>query len=102
MGIIKSIKKVFGDSNAVIINGQDEMAVRNWLAEKLAAHLKIDAKGIDTAKPFEEYGLDSMFAVKITGELEKVVELRLSPALLFENACIDDVARVIASSAKAA
>lgn len=102
MGIIKSIKSVFGDKDAVIINGSDETAVKGWLAQRMASQLKADISSIDTAKPFEEYGLDSMFAVKVTGELEKVVEMRLSPALLFENTCIDDVANVIANSAKAA
>lgn len=102
MGIIKSIKSAFGGSEAVIINGSDEAAVRGWLAQRMATQLKQDVSTIDTAKPFEEYGLDSMFAVKVTGELEKVVEMRLSPALLFENTCINDVASVISNSAKAA
>lgn len=102
MGIFKSIKNAFGESSSVIINGNDEQAVGQWLAQRMANQLKVDVSTIDTAKPFEEYGLDSMFAVKVTGELEKVVEMRLSPALLFENTCINDVASVIANSAKAA
>lgn len=102
MGIITSIKKAFGENGSEVINGKDEAAVRSWLVKRMATHLKRNPDTIDPAKPFEDYGLDSMFAVKVTGELEKVVEMRLSPALLFENTCIDDVAKVIASSDKVA
>ncbi|MGI2029241.1 acyl carrier protein [Endozoicomonas acroporae] len=102
MGILSSLKNAFSDSNVVTVDGNDEAAVREWLSQRLAKQLKIDVSAIDSAKPFEQYGLDSMFAVKVTGELEKVVEQRLSPALLFENTCIDDVARVIATSTQAA
>lgn len=102
MGIMKSIKNAFGESTDNSISGSDEIAVREWLAQRLAEQLKVNVSEISTEKPFEEYGLDSMFAVKVTRELEKVVEMRLSPGLLFENTCIDDVASVIANSAKAA
>lgn len=102
MGLIKSFKKIFNEQDSQVVDGRDEAAVRSWLVERLASHLKQESSSIDPAKPFEDYGLDSMFAVKVTGELEKVVEMRLSPALLFENTCVNDVARVISSSAKAA
>ncbi len=99
MGIFNAIKNTFSDSGSVVINGNDEAAVKTWLKHRMAKQLKTEANTIDTSKPFEEYGLDSLFAVQVTGELEKVVELRLSPALLFENTCIDDVAKVIAANA---
>jgi acyl carrier protein len=99
MGIFKSIKSVFVENNSTVIDGNDVQAVTQWLSQRMANQLKIDSTKIDPSKPFEEYGLDSMFAVKVTGELEKVVEMRLSPALLFENTCISDVANVIAKAA---
>mgnify|MGYP003656019064 CR=1 FL=1 len=99
MGIFNAIKNTFSDSGSVVINGNDENAVKTWLQQRMAKQLKTDPSTIATEKPFEEYGLDSLFAVQVTGELEKVVELRLSPALLFENTCIDDVAKVIAANA---
>ncbi len=101
MGIISAIKKPFSDSQSTVIDGNNETAVKEWLAQRMAKQLKINKDSIETNKPFEDYGLDSLFAVQVTGELEKVVELRLSPALLFENTCIDDVAKVISTSAAA-
>lgn len=99
MGVLTSIKNIFGDGKAVVIDGNDEEAVRQWLLQRMAKHLKRDVNELNSSKSFEQYGLDSLFAVQVTGELEKAVEMRLSPALLFENTCINDVAKVIATTA---
>lgn len=98
MGLLNSIKNMFGDEESTTISSKDSDAIKTWLMDRLAKHLKKDITELDSATPFEEYGLDSMFAVRVTGELEKVVELRLSPALFFENSCIDDVVNEITGS----
>jgi acyl carrier protein len=74
----------------------DEAAIRTWLIDRLAKRLKVTSAEIDSAKPFADYGLDSIVAVQVAGELEKRVEKRLSPALLFEYPTIDDVAVYLA------
>lgn len=99
MKIFERIKNTFSDQQTVVIEGKDEQAVKTWLLDRLAKQLKTDVSKLDPSMPFDEYGLDSIFAIRVTGELEKVVEMRLSPALLFENTCIDDVAHFIASAA---
>jgi acyl carrier protein len=74
----------------------DEAAIRNWLVDRLAKRLKMAPADIDASKPFADYGLDSIVAVQVAGELEKLVEMRLSPGLLFEYPAIDDVAAFLA------
>jgi len=54
--------------------------------------VKIDQAQVDTAKPFQAYGLDSLAAVQVSGALEKVVERRLSPGILFDHETIDELA----------
>jgi acyl carrier protein len=73
-----------------------EQQIRDWMAERLAAKLEISVAEVDTSKRFDEYGLDSRTAVQVSGELEKLVERRLSPALLIEHPTIDSVAKEIA------
>jgi acyl carrier protein len=63
--------------------------LRQWLIEHLAARINADPADIDTGKTFEAYGLDSRVAVQVSGALEKVVERRLSPGLLYEHQTID-------------
>ncbi|MEV0251469.1 acyl carrier protein [Nocardia sp. NPDC050712] len=66
-------------------------SLRGWLITELARRTAIAASEIDTAKSFESYGLDSRSAVQVSGALEKVVERRLSPGILFEHSTIDDL-----------
>ncbi|RKU04050.1 polyketide synthase [Burkholderia sp. Nafp2/4-1b] len=86
---------LFGRKKAVAadVGPLTEASIRNWLVDRLAKQLKVDRAAIDPAKRFDEYGLDSIVAVQVSGDLEKVVEQRLSPALLFEHNSIDDLAR---------
>jgi len=67
-------------------------SLRGWLVTELARRVKCAESSVDTAKPFDAYGLDSRTAVQVSGALEKVVERRLSPAILFEHETIDDLA----------
>ena len=66
--------------------------LRAWLVTELAHRVKCPESDIDTAKSFDAYGLDSRAAVQVSGALEKVVERRLSPAILFDHGTIDDLA----------
>jgi acyl carrier protein len=74
-----------------------EEVIRQWLIKRLAKKVKIDPSEVDTAKKFEQYGLDSIVAVRISGDLEKLVEQRLSPALLFEHSSIDELSNYLAT-----
>jgi acyl carrier protein len=73
-----------------------EAEIKQWMTERLATQLKIPVASVDTSRQFDAYGLDSRTAVAVSGELEKVVERRLSPALLIEHPTIDGVARELA------
>lgn len=83
-----------GSRNGGPLRTEDE--IRRWMTERLASQLKLPIASVDTARSFDAYGLDSRTAVQVSGELEKVVERRLSPALLFQHPTIDSVARELA------
>ena len=84
---------MFGRKRTATIDGPiTDEKLRTWLIEELARMVKIDPSEVDTAKPFQAYGLDSRTAVQVSGSLEKVVERRLSPGILFDHETIDDLA----------
>jgi acyl carrier protein len=85
-GIAKKIG--FGGADEVL---RTEGEIKEWMTRRLAKQLKVDPASIDTSRRFDEYGLDSRTAVAVSGELEKLVEKRLSPALLIEHPNIDAV-----------
>lgn len=72
-------------------------SIRTWLIEHLAARVGITPAEVDTGKSFEAYGLDSRVAVQVSGALEKLVERRLSPGLLYEYQTIDDLSGYLAA-----
>lgn len=96
-GVLKRVAAFIGlaeDRGAAEV--LDEAQIRDWLIERLARYAKLDPDDVDTARDFEDYGLDSRSAVRVAGDLEKLVERRLSPALLYEQKNIDSLATWLA------
>jgi acyl carrier protein len=85
--------RIFKKTRTAAIQGPlTQGKLRAWLVTELARRVKCAESDIDTAKSFDAYGLDSRAAVQVSGALEKVVERRLSPAILFDHGTIDDLA----------
>jgi acyl carrier protein len=83
---------MFGRTRTALIEGQlTHDKLRAWLVAELARMVKITEAEVDTGEPFETYGLHSLAAVQFSGALEKVVEHRLSPGILFDHPTIDDL-----------
>lgn len=82
-------KMGFGGAGDEVLRSEAE--IKDWMTRRLARQLKVDPASIDTSRRFDAYGLDSRTAVAVSGELEKLVERRLSPALLIEHPNIDAV-----------
>jgi acyl carrier protein len=84
---------LFGRKQAPTIDGPlTYESLRGWLITELARRVKCPESEVDTAKSFDAYGLDSRTAVQVSGALEKVVQRRLSPGILFDYETIDDLA----------
>jgi acyl carrier protein len=88
---------MFGRKKTATIEGElTHEKLRAWLVAELARMVKITEAEVDTAKRFDAYGLDSRSAVQVSGALEKVVERRLSPGILFDHETIDELAEHLA------
>lgn len=87
----------FGSKKAAAQAPLSEAAIRDWMTRRLARQLKVDPSTIDVTRSFEDYGLDSLVAVRVSGDLEKLVEQRLSPALLFEHPSIQALSHHLAT-----
>ena len=72
-------------------------AIEGWLIDKIADSLEIKPHEIDTSKDFADYGLDSVEAINISGELENYLGCRLSPTLLWDYQNIEALARYLAT-----
>ncbi|WP_075901448.1 aminotransferase class I/II-fold pyridoxal phosphate-dependent enzyme [Moorena bouillonii] len=75
---------------------QGASSIATWLVSKLADVLELDAQEIDIHRDFTDYGLNSIEAVNLSGELENFLEHRLSPTLLWDHDNIEALAEYLA------
>ncbi|HEY9800292.1 MAG TPA: type I polyketide synthase [Leptolyngbyaceae cyanobacterium] len=66
--------------------------IKKWLIANIAARLGSSTQDIDIHKPLVEYGLSSMVAVGISGELQEWLKRPLSPTLLYDYSTIESLA----------
>lgn len=72
-----------------------------WLIDKVAESLRIAASEIDPSDSFSIYGLDSMAAAELLGELEAWLGRELSDSLVSDHPTFEALARHLAKSAGA-
>ncbi|MGF1478109.1 MAG: aminotransferase class I/II-fold pyridoxal phosphate-dependent enzyme [Cyanophyceae cyanobacterium] len=73
-------------------------AITVWLISRLAERLELQPDEIDIHKDLTEYGLDSIEAVNLSGELENFLGYRLSPTLLWDYPTVATLAQYLAEN----
>ncbi len=58
--------------------------LRQWLIERISTRLKIPQAQLDIHEPFARYGMDSVTAVRLVGELSESLGERIPPTLAYE------------------
>jgi len=69
-----------------------ERAVEEWLVSRVAAALGVPAAQIDAHEVLTRYGLGSIEAMAVVGDLEEWLGLSIDPALLWDHPTIAAVA----------
>jgi len=72
-------------------------AIQNWLATRIAAMQEVNPGSIDPRQPFTYYGLGSVQAVSLTGELADFLNRKLSPTLAWDYPTIELLANYLAN-----
>ena len=70
--------------------------IQNWLIAKLCAQLRIPPDEVQIREPFTNYGLDSRTLVSLSGELEDLLQVNLSPTLLWDHPTIWSLSHFLA------
>ncbi|WP_347178615.1 acyl carrier protein [Streptomyces iconiensis] len=73
-----------------------ERGFRDWLAARLSEFLQRPVAEIDPRTPFAEYGLDSVAALSLYGDIEDEFELYLEPTVAWDHPTVEDLARYLA------
>ena len=75
-------------------------AIVQWLTERIAGPLGVSPRQIDTSRPLASFGIGSVQAVSLAGELERWLGRELSPVLIYEHPTIDAIAGYLADEGK--
>lgn len=70
-----------------------EQIIQQWIIERIATAIELRPEKIDIHTPFNDFGLDSRTAVKMSGDLEKRLNRRLSPTLFWDFPTIESLAK---------
>ncbi len=76
-----------------------QQEIIDWLVTHLSARLKVAARDIDIWQPFARYGLDSVNAVALAGDLEAWLGFPLAPTLAYDYPTIEALSRHLAGEA---
>ena len=76
-----------------------ESEVRDWIRAALARALGLAAADIDDEREFDAYGLPSLEAVMLTGDLEDLLGRPIDAEAAFEHASVARLARHLAGAA---
>jgi acyl carrier protein len=73
--------------------------VRTWLIGRVAHYLDEPAETIDPETPLGAYGLDSVYAYKLCGEVENTLGLLVEPTVIWDVENLAELANHIAGLA---
>ena len=58
--------------------------IGDWLAERVGYYLERPAEEIDATVPLTEYGLDSVYAFALCGDIEDALRISVDPTLIWD------------------
>lgn len=66
-----------------------EQSLKQWLTERVASYIRAQPETIAPDVALAEYGLDSVYALTLTGDIEDHLGLSLDPTLMWDHQTID-------------
>ncbi len=63
--------------------------LRAWLAERVAAYVQRSPSELAYDVPLAEYGLDSVYALTLSGDIEDHLGIALEPTLMWDHPTIE-------------
>lgn len=77
-------------------------AISEWLTEQIAGYLGIEPTEIESDVALAQYGLDSVFALGICGDIEERFDITVEPTLAWDYPTVAEIAGFIRDELNAA
>jgi acyl carrier protein len=69
--------------------------LRPWLTARVAAYVQRPLHEIQSDVPLAEYGLTSVYALTLTGDLEDHLGMTIDPTVMWDHPTIDALSEVL-------
>ncbi|GAA2911215.1 hypothetical protein GCM10010517_77710 [Streptosporangium fragile] len=66
--------------------------IRDWLGEQVASYVMRSPREIDPLVPIAQYGMDSVYALSLCGDIEARYGLPVEPTLAWEHPTVAAIA----------
>ncbi|MER7050248.1 MULTISPECIES: acyl carrier protein [Streptomyces] len=76
-------------------------SLSSWLAERIALYLKRSPSEIAATVPLAEYGLDSVAALSLCGDIEEDFDVVLEPTVAWDYPTVEALAGHLAEELRA-
>ncbi len=76
----------------------NQTIIQNWLVTQLAEQLSLDVSKIDVTEPLTRYGLDSIDAVTMVGDIEDILDEELPSTLFWDYPSVERAAQFLAEN----
>lgn len=73
----------------------NEESLSAWLAECVSNYVKRKPEDIKTDVPLSEYGLDSVYALSISGDIEDYLGISIEPTIMWDFPTIEKLSKVL-------
>ncbi|WP_405639980.1 acyl carrier protein [Streptomyces sp. NBC_00019] len=75
------------------LSAPSDTELRSWLRTRVAHYVQLDVADIDTTATLTTYGLDSVYALTLCGDIEDHLGLVLEPTVAWDHPTIDALTR---------
>ncbi|MDJ0631988.1 MAG: acyl carrier protein [Xenococcaceae cyanobacterium MO_188.B29] len=76
----------------------NQTAIANWLIQQLSEKLSLDKSSISVSEPLTRYGLDSIDAVTMVGDIEDILDVELPSTLFWDYPTIEKSSQFLADN----
>ncbi|MDZ8188305.1 MAG: acyl carrier protein [Nostoc sp. ChiSLP02] len=72
--------------------------IQEWTVSYLANLLEVTPEEVDVTIPFDRYGLDSLAAVSLTGDLQDWLGIDVDPTLIYDYPTIEGLVKYLSTN----
>jgi len=78
---------------------KNQESLNTWLTERVSTYVKRKPEEIKMDVPLSEYGLDSVYALTISGDIEDYLGISIEPTIMWDFPTIEKLSKVLVEAA---